>query len=150
MDSVSVLVSLHIHTLYSFAAYYPPPSPSPLPSTPSPHELPASPPVALLTTTEHEQDAVINALEDAESLSLEPMDVSVPPQAKPRVFMNFLYNNNTLQQTELQSDFRCPWCTLSCGGLYNLLKHLSLCHPRFLYTYTVRSSLQMAGIDRAQ
>ncbi|XP_019853749.1 PREDICTED: polycomb protein suz12-B-like isoform X3 [Amphimedon queenslandica] len=49
---------------------------------------------------------------------------------------NFLYNKNTLQQTELKTDCVCPWCSLNCGELYSLLKHMSLCHPRFLFTYT--------------
>ena len=52
---------------------------------------------------------------------------------------NFLYNKNTLQQTELKTDCVCPWCSLNCMELYPLLKHMSLCHPRFLFTYTVRN-----------
>lgn len=51
---------------------------------------------------------------------------------------NFLYNKNTLQQTELKTDCVCPWCSLNCHELYSLLKHMSLCHPRFLFTYRVR------------
>ena len=56
-----------------------------------------------------------------------------------RIIYNFLYQNNALQQTESRSDMRCPWCSLLCGQLYSLLKHMSLCHPRFLFTYTVRT-----------
>lgn len=55
-----------------------------------------------------------------------------------RIIYNFLYHNNSLQQTESRGDMRCPWCSLLCGNLYSLLKHMSLCHPRFLFTYTVR------------
>ena len=51
---------------------------------------------------------------------------------------NFLYNNNTQQQTESAGNMQCPWCSLICCNLYSLLKHMSLCHPRFLFTYTVR------------
>jgi hypothetical protein len=51
---------------------------------------------------------------------------------------NFLYNNNTQQQTESGGNMQCPWCSLICCNLYSLLKHMSLCHPRFLFTYTVR------------
>ena len=55
---------------------------------------------------------------------------------KPIVF-NFLYNKNTLQQTELKDNLVCPWCSLDCKYLYSLLKHMSLCHPRFQFTYSV-------------
>lgn len=54
---------------------------------------------------------------------------------KPIVF-NFLYNKNTLQQTELKDNLVCPWCSLDCKYLYSLLKHMSLCHPRFQFTYS--------------
>ena len=51
---------------------------------------------------------------------------------------NFLYNNNAQQQTESGGTMQCPWCSLVCCNLYSLLKHMSLCHPRFIFTYTVR------------
>ena len=54
-----------------------------------------------------------------------------------KLVFNFLYNNSTLQQTESQGEMRCPWCFLCCERLYSLLKHMSLNHPRFHYTYTV-------------
>jgi polycomb protein SUZ12 len=54
---------------------------------------------------------------------------------KPTVF-NFLYNKNSLQQTEFKYNYVCPWCTLDCGQLYPMLKHMTLCHPRFVFTYS--------------
>ncbi|RLU17543.1 hypothetical protein DMN91_009778 [Ooceraea biroi] len=39
------------------------------------------------------------------------------------------------QQTEACEDLHCPWCSLDCGKLYSLLKHLKLCHSRFTFTY---------------
>lgn len=55
-----------------------------------------------------------------------------------KVFFNFLYSNNSLQQTQCREGLVCPWCDLSCGGkIYSLLKHMSICHPRFHFTYTV-------------
>ena len=54
-----------------------------------------------------------------------------------RVFYQFIYNNNTRQQTEARDDFFCPWCSIDCRGLYSLLKHLKLCHRRFIFTYAV-------------
>uniref|UniRef100_A0A9R1SPN7 SUZ12 polycomb repressive complex 2 subunit b n=2 Tax=Cyprinus carpio TaxID=7962 RepID=A0A9R1SPN7_CYPCA len=53
--------------------------------------------------------------------------ISVCPQ--------FLYNNNTRQQTEARDDLHCPWCTLNCRKLYSLLKHLKLSHSRFIFNY---------------
>lgn len=59
------------------------------------------------------------------------------PEAKQklRIFYQFLYNNNTRQQTEARDDLHCPWCTLNCRKLYSLLKHLKLCHSRFIFNY---------------
>ncbi|PFX29034.1 polycomb protein suz12-like [Stylophora pistillata] len=56
-----------------------------------------------------------------------------------RVFYQFIYNNNTRQQTEARDDFFCPWCSIDCRGLYSLLKHLKLCHRRFIFTYAPHS-----------
>ena len=54
-----------------------------------------------------------------------------------RIVYQFLYNNNSRQQTEAREDLHCPWCSLNCLQLYSLLKHLKLTHPRFLFTYVV-------------
>ena len=78
-----------------------------------------------------------------------PASTSVTPQpslpsnnyssysAQSKLVFNFLYNNNTVQRTESHGDMRCPWCHLHCERLYSLLKHMSLNHSRFHYTYTV-------------
>ena len=55
----------------------------------------------------------------------------------PRIVYQFLYNNNSRQQTDARNDLHCPWCAMSCMELYALLKHLKLSHPRFLFTYVV-------------
>jgi polycomb protein SUZ12 len=55
----------------------------------------------------------------------------------PRIVYQFLYNNNSRQQTEAREDLHCPWCSLNCMELYALLKHLKLSHPRYLFTYVV-------------
>ncbi|XP_034951843.1 polycomb protein suz12-B isoform X2 [Chelonus insularis] len=52
-----------------------------------------------------------------------------------QIVYQFLYNNNSRQQTEACEDLHCPWCSLDCGKLYSLLKHLKLCHSRFTFTY---------------
>uniref|UniRef100_A0A8C5WMR4 SUZ12 polycomb repressive complex 2 subunit n=1 Tax=Leptobrachium leishanense TaxID=445787 RepID=A0A8C5WMR4_9ANUR len=62
-------------------------------------------------------------------------DVSNEQRHKLRIFYQFLYNNNTRQQTEARDDLHCPWCTLNCRKLYSLLKHLKLCHSRFIFNY---------------
>lgn len=48
----------------------------------------------------------------------------------------FMYNNNTQMQTESRLDLFCPWCQLNCFTRYGLMKHLTLCHPRFLFSYS--------------
>ncbi|XP_061882123.1 polycomb protein suz12-B-like isoform X4 [Entelurus aequoreus] len=61
--------------------------------------------------------------------------VPYEPRQKLRIFYQFLYNNNTRQQTEARDDLHCPWCTLNCSKLYSLLKHLKLSHSRFIFNY---------------
>ncbi|KAJ8254420.1 hypothetical protein COCON_G00210320 [Conger conger] len=61
--------------------------------------------------------------------------ISIEPRQKLRIFYQFLYNNNTRQQTEARDDLHCPWCTLNCRRLYSLLKHLKLSHSRFIFSY---------------
>ncbi|XP_054285941.1 polycomb protein suz12-B-like isoform X2 [Macrosteles quadrilineatus] len=57
------------------------------------------------------------------------------PDKKLQIVYQFLYNNNSRQQTEACEDLHCPWCSLDCDSLYCLLKHLKLCHSRFTFTY---------------
>lgn len=54
---------------------------------------------------------------------------------KLQIVYQFVYNNNSRQQTEACEDLHCPWCSLNCSQLYTLLKHLKLCHSRFTFTY---------------
>lgn len=76
--------------------------------------------------------------EDSNSLIKESLLPAVIPNQCPRnILFNFLYSNNSLQQTESRYGMICPWCNLSCGELYSLLKHMTLSHSRFHFTYTV-------------
>lgn len=68
------------------------------------------------------------------SVSNEKLDANAGTQ---QIVYQFLYNNNSRQQTEACEDLHCPWCSLDCGKLYSLLKHLKLCHSRFTFTYVV-------------
>lgn len=65
--------------------------------------------------------------------SVEKIDTTDTQQQQ--IVYQFLYNNNSRQQTEACEDLHCPWCSLDCGKLYSLLKHLKLCHSRFTFTY---------------
>lgn len=56
-------------------------------------------------------------------------------EEKLQIVYQFVYNNNSRQQTEACEDLHCPWCSLNCNKLYTLLKHLKLCHSRFTFTY---------------
>ena len=67
----------------------------------------------------------------------EEADASKDNRKKQRLFYQFIYNNNTRQQTEAREDFFCPWCSIDCRKLYSLLKHLKLCHGRFIFAYAV-------------
>ncbi|XP_065846759.1 polycomb protein suz12-like [Oscarella lobularis] len=53
-----------------------------------------------------------------------------------QIMFRYLYDGNARQQTEVISDLACCWCRVKCPTLCGLLKHLQLCHPRFLFTYT--------------
>ncbi|XP_053594870.1 polycomb protein suz12-B isoform X2 [Microplitis demolitor] len=91
-----------------------------------------------------------NALQNSNSLTPSKMSsyekISKSDGAQQIVYQ-FLYNNNSRQQTEACEDLHCPWCSLDCGKLYSLLKHLKLCHSRFTFTYVPIS--QGARIDVA-
>ncbi|XP_012527671.1 polycomb protein suz12-B isoform X3 [Monomorium pharaonis] len=67
------------------------------------------------------------------SISNEKVDANA--NGTQQIVYQFLYNNNSRQQTEACEDLHCPWCSLDCGKLYSLLKHLKLCHSRFTFTY---------------
>lgn len=54
---------------------------------------------------------------------------------KLQIVYQFVYNNNSRQQTEACEDLHCPWCSITSDQLYTLLKHLKLCHSRFTFTY---------------
>lgn len=66
--------------------------------------------------------------------------VETPPDEqladeKVRIIYQFVYNNNSRQQTEATSNFLCPWCSLNCRKPKSLMKHLKLCHARFVFNY---------------
>uniref|UniRef100_A0A8C4E6L9 SUZ12 polycomb repressive complex 2 subunit b n=1 Tax=Dicentrarchus labrax TaxID=13489 RepID=A0A8C4E6L9_DICLA len=77
------------------------------------------------------------AVKESVSTDIQTRKEQVPcePRQKLRIFYQFLYNNNTRQQTEARDDLHCPWCTLNCSKLYSLLKHLKLSHSRFIFNY---------------
>ncbi|CAD6239449.1 GSCOCG00008693001-RA-CDS [Cotesia congregata] len=80
-----------------------------------------------------------NMLQNSNSLTPSKMSSSYEKLNKSdgaqQIVYQFLYNNNSRQQTEACEDLHCPWCSLDCGKLYSLLKHLKLCHSRFTFTY---------------
>ncbi|KAL3275849.1 hypothetical protein HHI36_020590 [Cryptolaemus montrouzieri] len=62
-------------------------------------------------------------------------EIQTDNSEKIQIVYQFVYNNNSRQQTEACEDLHCPWCSISCDQLYTLLKHLKLCHSRFTFTY---------------
>ncbi|KAM9314596.1 polycomb protein suz12-B isoform 2-T2 [Pholidichthys leucotaenia] len=87
------------------------------------------------TRTNNHRTAVM--MKESVSTDIQTRKEQVPcePRQKLRIFYQFLYNNNTRQQTEARGDLHCPWCTLNCRKLYSLLKHLKLSHSRFIFNY---------------
>ncbi|XP_060067488.1 polycomb protein SUZ12-like [Ylistrum balloti] len=69
------------------------------------------------------------------------------PKKRTRMFYQFLYNNNSRQQTEAKDDLHCPWCSLNCMQLYNLFKHLRLCHARFNFIYVPHPKGAMVDVS---
>uniref|UniRef100_A0A8C5ESC4 Polycomb protein VEFS-Box domain-containing protein n=1 Tax=Gouania willdenowi TaxID=441366 RepID=A0A8C5ESC4_GOUWI len=88
------------------------------------------------TRTSHHRTALMTVKESVSTdIQTKKEQASCEPRQKLRIFYQFLYNNNTRQQTEARDDLHCPWCTLNCSKLYSLLKHLKLSHSRFIFNY---------------
>ena len=102
------------------------------PVAPLPGRLSSNPALPASPVGNSATDATANRLENSSSES---------SNKKQRVFYQFIYNNNTRQQTEAREDFFCPWCSIDCKRLYSLLKHLKLCHGRFIFVYAVSFTL---------
>ncbi|XP_072415035.1 polycomb protein suz12-like isoform X2 [Chiloscyllium punctatum] len=106
---------------------------------------PVAKPLATRNTDTPAAETKLNSVKPAQTLAVKDSlttelqnkkeQVSMEPRQKLRIFYQFLYNNNTRQQTEARDDLHCPWCTLNCRKLYSLLKHLKLCHSRFIFNY---------------
>lgn len=69
--------------------------------------------------------------------SVEKSNVNGTEDEVATVRYQFLYNSSRRQQTETRTDFQCPWCSLHCIQLPSLLKHLRLCHSRFIFSHVV-------------
>ncbi|ODM96089.1 Polycomb protein suz12-A [Orchesella cincta] len=85
------------------------------------------PPAPLLRAAIKREDGALND----SNMSLAKLEM----RRSVRVIYQFMYGNNSQQQTESHDDLRCPWCSLNCMLLYSLMKHLKLCHPRYQFTY---------------
>uniref|UniRef100_A0A672QPP8 Polycomb protein suz12-B-like n=1 Tax=Sinocyclocheilus grahami TaxID=75366 RepID=A0A672QPP8_SINGR len=101
---------------------------------------PSMAPVAIPLSTRSSDTSTAESrpmAKDLVSTSIQTRSEQSPcePRQKLRIFYQFLYNNNTRQQTEARDDLHCPWCTLNCRKLYSLLKHLKLSHSRFIFNY---------------
>lgn len=51
--------------------------------------------------------------------------------------------DKTKQRFNERRDCVCPWCNVNCQGLYTLMKHLQLCHPRFNFTLKEEPPVQV-------
>ena len=59
---------------------------------------------------------------------------------------NFIYESNTYQQTQQNSRFECPLCSLVCPRDYSLLQHLNSNHPRLDFRYIPSDSLTVVDV----
>lgn len=59
---------------------------------------------------------------------------------------NFIYESNTYQQTQQNSRFECPLCSLVCPRDYSLLQHLNSTHPRLDFRYIPSDSLTVVDV----
>jgi len=50
-----------------------------------------------------------------------------------KVYMQFVYNKMTQQQTQLLEDLQCPWCKIRCHDIKAFVMHQHLCHPRLKF-----------------
>jgi len=50
-----------------------------------------------------------------------------------KVYMQFVYNQMTQQQTQLLEDLQCPWCKIRCHDIKAFVMHQHLCHPRLKF-----------------
>ncbi|XP_070579549.1 polycomb protein suz12-A-like isoform X2 [Ptychodera flava] len=101
------------------------------------HSSPAKP-LSTANVTMHngqQDDEKSDRAKDLAAVEKCRRELTQEPKKKQRIFYQFLYNNNTRQQTEARDDLHCPWCSLHCMKLYSLLKHLKLSHSRFTFTY---------------
>lgn len=94
-----------------------------------------APPPSLITNLSLSSNHVDNHIINRPHKQTEKSVKESLEKKKTRIFYQFLYNNNTRQQTEARDDLHCPWCSVNCLHLYCLLKHLKLCHSRFIFTY---------------
>lgn len=53
---------------------------------------------------------------------------------------------NSKQRFKERKDFICPWCSLNCIRMYSLMKHLKLCHSRFLFQLVNEPSVQRIDV----
>ncbi|KAI6661591.1 Polycomb protein Suz12 [Oopsacas minuta] len=59
---------------------------------------------------------------------------------------NFIYESNTYQQTQQNSRFECPLCSLVCTHDYSLLQHLNSTHPRLDFRYIPSDNLTVVDV----
>ena len=67
------------------------------------------------------------------------------PTPKSYIFQ-FVVSNSIKQRTAERTDFICPWCSVNCMRLYSLLKHLKLCHARFLFQFVEENPIRRIDV----
>ena len=71
---------------------------------------------------------------------------NVDPMTNTPTIYNFIYESNTYQQTQQNSRFECPLCSIVCPRDFSLLQHLNSTHPRLEFKYIPSDSLTVVDV----
>lgn len=88
----------------------------------------------------------INGNDSDEAKPKEPEVVTKADPSAERYIFQFIVNQSIKQRMEERSDFVCPWCSVNCIRMYSLMKHLKLCHARFVFQYIEESPVRRIDV----
>lgn len=93
-----------------------------------------------------ENSSNINISDENELHNLEPEVIVKEEPSKDRYIFQFVVNQSIKQRMEERTDYVCPWCNVNCIRIYSLMKHLKLCHARFLFQYVEESPVRRIDV----
>eukprot|EP00049_Salpingoeca_infusionum_P004859 m.84784 g.84784 ORF g.84784 m.84784 type:complete len:775 (-) comp12761_c0_seq9:47-2371(-) len=80
----------------------------------------------------------IDTVHESRRISLDNTELQFMTSSTVRCRFLFLYGpRNIFYQEQVVNDGRCPLCTRPCRAHYSLLKHMTICHPRYSMAYSI-------------